>query len=372
MSNSIFKEVTFTPQLFEKTYIFSNHRRFGKLISILESLIESGIIVAVSSSWIEEVDEFINNYEDDIDKNEVRDLLEMLSRRDRVSIPSTYKKLSDELSWINEIDKLNKRRRFDFAAGTVTDKTIKTLEDIDRKSYINSGAKIKKQTLENIKKMIDPILSYAEIVKIYDPYFVIEKDRFFDVLESVCQNLGSVYGKENDAIIDIHTSVKSMLNNKGEFDWRKAEGWIQKIKHLENKYNHNITIKVWENTAKNKWHDRWLVTNQCGVSMGKGSDTSNWTDATWSLLDWDDLPKVEDKFTEGRGFYNYIGNITSDGIVKVSIPKTTLAYLTEDEKKTENTRLNNEAKLAEEERLKKLKNPKKFKRGLVPLSQRGK
>ncbi len=372
MSDSIFKEVTFTPQSFDKEYIFSNHRRFGKLIAILEGLIDSGIIVAASDSWNNDVYNYLDKYEDDDDKNDIIYLLEALSNRNRISIYPHQKKLIDEVLWINEINLLNKSRRFDFAAGTINNKTVKTIEDIDAKTYLNAGAKIRKQTIENIKKIVDPILTYAEIVKIFDPYFMIDRDRFFDVLKVICEYLGSIYGKENDAIIDIHTSVKSMLNNKGEFDWRKAEGWIQKIKHLEKKYNHNITIKVWEDTAKNKWHDRWLVTNQCGVSMGKGSDTSNWTDATWSLLDWDDLPKVEDKFTEGKGFYNYIGNITSDGIVKVSIPKTTLAYLTEDEKKTENTRLNNEAKLAEEERLKKLKNPKKLKRGLVPLSQRGK
>ena len=136
MSDSIFKEVTFTPQLFDKDYIFSNHRRFGKLISILGSLIESGIIVAVSSSWMEDVDNYINNYEDDIDKSEVKDLLEMLSRRDRLSIPSKYKKLIDEVSWIHEIDKLNKKRRFDFAAGTLSNETIKTLEKVSKWAFL--------------------------------------------------------------------------------------------------------------------------------------------------------------------------------------------------------------------------------------------
>lgn len=368
MSDSIFKEVTFTPQLFDKDYIFSNHRRFGKLISILGSLIESGIIVAVSSSWMEDVDNYINNYEDDIDKSEVKDLLEMLSRRDRLSIPSKYKKLIDEVSWIHEIDKLNKKRRFDFAAGTLSNETIKTLEDIDRKSYINSGAKIKKQTLDNIKKIINPILSYAEIVKIYDPYFMIEKDRFFDVLESVCQNLGKGHNEHPDAIIDIHTSVKAMLNNKKEFDWRKADNWVMKIKQLEKKYKNEVTIKIWEDTDRNKWHDRWLITNQCGVYMGKGSDKSDWTDATWGLLDWEDLPKIEDKFTEGKNFYHYIGKVTSSCKIRNSIPRTT--PLTNKDQTLVNDQIKREADLAEKERLEKLKQPKILKKRLIPISER--
>ncbi len=371
MSGSIFKEVTFTPQTFDKEYIFSNHRRFGKLIAILEGLMNSGIIIAASETWNNDVYNFLDKY-DDIDKNEIMNLLEMLSRRDRISVYPYHKKLMSEKLWIDEISKLNKTRKFDFSAGTVTNITVRTIEDIDSKAYLNTGAKIKKQTIANIKQIINPVLTYAEIAKIYDPYFMIGKDRFFDVLKVICEYLGSAYNERNDAIIDIHTSVKSMLNRKNEFDWREANNWIQKIKYLEQKYNHEITIKIWEDTDKNKWHDRWLITNQCGISMGKGSDTSNWTDATWGLLDWEDLPKIEDKFTEGKNFYHYIGKVTTDGIVKISIPKTTLVYLTEDEQNLENDRLNSAASLAETERLKKLKNPKKLKRGLVPLSERNK
>ncbi len=371
MSGSIFKEVTFTPHSFDKKFIFSNHRRFGKLIAILEGLMNSGVIVAVSDTWEDSVYSLLDKY-DDVDKNEITHLLEALSNRNRISIYPQHKKLIDETLWIDEINQLNKKRRFDFAAGTINNKTVKTIEGIDSKAYLNTGAKIKKQTIENIKQIINPILTYAEIVKIYDPYFMIEKDRFFDVLKVICEYLGSAYSEENDAIIDIHTSVKSMLNRQNMFDWRKANDWIQKIKHLEKKYHHEITIKIWEDTDQNKWHDRWLITNQCGVSMGKGSDTSDWTDATWGLLDWEDLPKIEDKFTEGKQFYRFIGKATSDGIEKNSIPKTVLVNLTNEEQESENQRLRKEAEQSEQERLEKLKNPKKLKRGLVPMSQRNK
>ena len=357
MSGSIFKEVTFTPQSFDKDYILSNHRRFGKLIAILESLINSGIIVAVLDTWEDDVYNFLDQY-DNVDKNEIINLLEVLSKRDRISSYPYHKKFTDEALWINEIDKINKKRRFDFSAGTITNKTVKTLESIDSKVYLNTGARIKKQTIENIKKIINPILTYAEIVKIYDPYFMIEKDRFFDVLRVICEYLGSAYGEENDSIIDIHTSVKSMLNRKNEFDWKEANNWIQKIKYLEKKYHHEITIKIWEDTDQNKWHDRWLITNQCGVSMGKGSDTSNWTDATWGLLDWEDLPKIEDKFIEGKKLYNYIGKVTSNGSIPKSKPKTVLVYLTKEEQALESERIKEEGELAEQERLAKISNVK--------------
>ena len=370
MSGSIFKEVTFTPQAFDKEYIFANHRRFGKLIGILESLIESGIVIGASDTWKNDVDYFLNKY-DDSDRDELENLLETLSKRNRLSFPLTNKKLTDEKSWIDAIEKLNKQRSFDFAAGTITDKSIKMLEDIDRKSYLNSGATIQKQTITNIEKILKPILSYAEIIKIYDPYFKIHEKRFFSVLELICKKLGNGYLDNEGYSIDIHTSVKSMLN-KNEFNWETVKNWIQKIQSLEKQYKHEITIKIWEDTDKNKWHDRWLITDQCGVSMGKGSDTGNWTDATWGLLDWEDLPKIEDKFIESKNFYHFIGKITSSGIEKNSMPKTVLVNLTDKERESENQRLKKEAEESEQKRLEKLKNPKKLKRGLVPLSERNK
>ena len=371
MSGSIFKEVTFTPQSFDKEYIFANHRRFGKLIGILESLIESGIVIAVANTWKNDVNDFLNLY-DDSDKDEIENLLETLSKRNRLSFPINNKELTDEESWMDAIERLNKKRSFDFAAGTITDKSIKVLEDIDSKTYLNSGAIIQKQTIKNIEKILKPVLSYAEIIKIFDPYFKIQQDRFSNVLELICEKLGNVYHENEDYIIDIHTSVKSMMNIKKEFDWGQANSWKQELKSLEKKYKHQITIKIWEDTDKNKWHDRWLVTNQCGIYMGKGSDTGDWTDATWGLLAWKDLPKIEDNFIEGKNFYHFIGKVTSSGIEKKSIPKTVLVHLTDEEQAIENDRLKKEAVQSEQERLAKLKNPKKLKRGLVPLSERNK
>ncbi len=371
MSGSIFKEVTFTPQVFDKEYIFANHRRFGKLIGILESLIESGVVIAASDTWKNDVDFFLNLY-DDSDKDELENLLETLSKRNRLSSSSSHKVLTDEKSWIDAIEKLNKQRSFDFSAGTITDKSIKVLEDISSKSYLNSGATIQKQTITNIEKILKPILSYAEIIKIYDPYFKIQEKRFFSVLELICKKLGNGYSDNEDCFIDIHTSVKTMINKKNEFDWETAKNWIQKIQSLEKQYKHEITIKIWEDTDKNKWHDRWLITDQCGVSMGKGSDTGNWTDATWGLLDWEDLPKIEDKFNEGKNLYHFIGKVTSDGIAKHSVPKTVLVNLTDEEQELENDRLKKESEQSEQERLEKLKNSKKLKRSLVPLSERTK
>ncbi len=364
MSGSILKEATFTPQAFGKDFNLSSSRRFGKLIAILESLIESGIILAASPLWKQNIYELLENYED-TDKSDLSALLKELDSRERIAIYPSSKKLVSEESWISEISHLNKKRAFDFAVGTINENVINTVELIDRKKYQYSGAKVTMQTEENMHQMLAPILSYAEIVKIIDPYFHFESydKRYEKALEVICTNLGNHHDVKSEAIIDIHTSIKPMLNRDKEFVWQKTENWPQIIKSLEKKHRHKITLYIWEEHLKHKWHDRWLITNQCGISIGKGSDVSNWTDSTWGLLDWEELPEISNKFDSNRQVYNFIGKIDSSIVMKNQNPKNTSTYLTKEEQVLENERLKEKADKREQERLEKLsKAPKKLRK----------
>ena len=373
MSGSILKEVTFTPYVFEKDFNFSHRRRWPKLISILESLIDSGVIVTASSYWKEHVYSFMDDYNEE-DKEELEALLKELDARNRIIAYPDHNQYDKEDTWIEKIKLLNQKRAFDFIASTQNTDLVQTVEKIDRKKYKNTGAKVEKQTFDYMKRMLAPILSYADIVKVIDPYFNLSVKRFKDVLTMICDSLGDHHGKRSKAIIEIHTSIKSMLNHNTprEFMWQKADDWTKILKELESTYGHNITINIWEeNKKKNEWHERWIITNQCGIFIGKGSDISDWTDSTWGLLDWEQLPDISNKFDSNRNVYNFIGKIDSSTILRNQNPKNTSTYLTKEEQVLENERLKKEAELAEEERLKKIKEPKKFKRRLVPLSERG-
>ena len=355
MAGSILKEVTFTPNVFDQSFIFALRKRYSKLISILESLIDSGIIIAPSYQWKEQVFKMIDQYEEE-DKEELIVLLKEIDSRSRIISHPISIDDSEEKIWIKMIEQLYAKRAFDFAAATEDTTVTVALEHIERSKYKNTGAKVEKQTFEYMKKMLAPILSYAEIVKVIDPYFNLSEDRFSKVMQMICENAGNNRGDKNSIIIDIHTSVKAMLNQDKELVWNIAEAWRKQIQTYELKYGHAICLYVWEERKqKDGWHERWIITNQCGVFIGKGSDISDWTDSTWGLLDWEELPEISNKFDINRQVYNYIGKITSDQIEKTGRPVSVSVHLTE------------------EERIKKRnKAPKKLNRRLVPLSERKK
>lgn len=333
MANSILKEVTFTPQAFEKEFNMSSKKRFNKLILILEHLIYSGIIIAASSNWKKQVFDFVVEYDDD-EKSDIASLLKEIDDRQRImSYPSSQNNNTEE-DWIRQISILNNQRTFDFIAGTKNKGLTKTVESINRNSYINAGAIVAKQTESFMENMLAPILSYASIVKVFDPYFNLSKVRFKKALEIICRNLSSRHGKNNKAIIEIHTSIKSMLNRDEQFVWQYTKNMPNIIKELEKDYNHAISINIWEEIkGKNEWHERWIITNQCGIFIGKGGDISNWTDSTWGLLDWEDKSKIESKFIKNRNVYNFIGEINSTHSRKKQNPKHTSIYITEAERK---------------------------------------
>ncbi len=222
--------------------------------------------------------------------------------------------------------------------GTINEDIANTADSIAGQRYLHTGAIVAKQTAEFMEKMLAPILAYADIVKILDPYFSFtpetgDKKRYEKAFEVICANLGNKHDMKSEAIIEIHTSIKPMLNRDKEFVWQKSDRWPQIMKSFEKKYGHKITLYIWEDLKKkDEWHERWIITNQCGIYMGKGSDISNWTDSTWSLLDWEQLPEISNKFDSNRQVYNFIGKIDSTRIIKNQNPKNTSTYITAKER----------------------------------------
>ncbi len=376
MSGSIFKEVSLTPFVFEKDFSLSSHKRFAKLISILESLVDSGIIIAPSSSWKENVLQFIEQYDDE-ERDDLTTLLKEIDSREHLLFYPPGVSLEDENDWICQVEKLNKIRAFDFVAATRDAGIVSAIENIRKEKYKNTGAQVEKQTADYMKKMLTPVLAYADIAKIIDPYFKLTDiggnpvHRYENVLKIICESLGIRHGSRVPAIIEIHTSVKAMLNREKEFVWKAIKKWQSILQKFEKEYGHTITITVWEEIKrKEEWHERWLITNQCGIFIGKGSDINNWTESTWGLLDWNELPRISNRFNKNRQIYNYIGEVTSDSAKKNQNPKNTLLYMTKEEQNRENEIMKNKAEEAERERIEKLKKPKVLRRRLVPKSER--
>jgi len=356
MADSILKEVTFTPNTFEKNIALESERKFERLLNALEDLLDSGIIIGLTKQWQAKINELIQRY-DEYDKYEIEEIFKQLDNRQRLVLYPGEESIEDnESNWIGLANRLNDKRNFDVIVASKDTDTTKQIDHIDRRFFKSRGAQVGKQTKELMKKMLRPILSYADIVTIIDPYFSLEEDRYKNALEIICDSLANHHGVKDEAVIDIQTSIKTMMSGR-EFDWKVANQWPNIIKKYETKYGHTITLKIWEEAKKDdKWHDRWIITNQCGISIGHGSDISDWTDSTWSLLDWRELSNIASKFQINRSKYNYIGAITSNGIVKKQNPQNIPTRMTQKEKDLERIEYLKKLEEREKSRLDKINN----------------
>lgn len=328
MSGSILKEVTFTPQSFSKEFICLNPIRQMKFYSILQSLISSGIVIAPNSSWYTLVYTLIENYDEELKDAFIALLIQLEPKI--VTYPN-HKDLINEDDYLHQIEKLNSVREFDFVSATVESFISKPPEKLSEDSYINKGAKIEKQSIESMMKMLTPVLSYAERVKIIDPYFNFfplysnekSKNRYLNPMKIICESLANQHGIKNSAEIEIHTSVKAISKKEGSgkkiLRWKYVDKWQNQIQYYEKKYSHSIIVYIWEEKkGVDEWHDRYIDTNLCFVSIGKGSDESSWTDSTWTLVDDKDAEKISNKFKR-KSVYTLVATVTSKGLIKENI-----------------------------------------------------
>jgi len=339
MFESIFKEVTFTPQVFNKHNIYPDSQKleeawkandpqkvtklieessktFEKLLVALRNLSTSGIFINAFSNWFEEFYKYINEYDQD-KQDELRSMMNFLESRGRIVSAQTNKSnQNDEESWIAEASRLNKTREFDLLVASKNSAHTIQINSMDSDFLIYEGATVRPQSEEFMRSVLAPILGYAESVKVIDPYFNPTIPRFANALDIICQTLGNHHSVKESAVIDIYTSVKVLLEKNGMVNWDRIISWPELIDNFEKKHHHTIALHIWEDKINDQWHDRWIVTNQCGITLGSGSDIKKWTDATWGLLDWNLIPTIERKFLTSRNEFNHIAVIDSKGIQK--------------------------------------------------------
>jgi hypothetical protein len=345
MSDSIFQEVVFTPHIFKKEILLKDERKFERLLSVLDSLIESGQIIGIYSDWFKFINENISQI-NECEKDEIEEILKNLNDRHRiVNISNRKCDSNDENCWIKQALYLNTIRNFGLILATKYTDSVKSFDEIDRttlRTLQNRGAIVLPQTKDNMQKLLAPILAYAEIAKVYDPYFNFSRTDYVDTLNIICKTLGYGHGEKQTALLEIHTSIKVILDRNDTIDWKILDSYPQIISNLEEIYGHSIKFYIWEDKRDNKWHDRWIVTDQCGITIGKGTDISRWTDSTWGVLNYEKIPYIENNFNNNLNpnridenkkeyTFNLVATVNKDIYKKVNKPLRYDEYRTDDD-----------------------------------------
>lgn len=353
MANSIIREISCTPHIFKKEYLFENSKRYDKLKELLNDVYERALIIVPSNPLKKEWRDFVDKQVQEYNINERKEITSILDRmydeEKIVFYPKYEGDIEDERSWIEQIEEIDKIRKLDLILAT---KKKKTILNGSTKLLKQETTRIFKQTKKRYEEVISLALGYTKDVKIIDPYFSLfpeKKDRYSIPLELICENLGKKHeikqGIKDDTTIDIYTSSKSTKRKRkiDEKDSKKSKyeqycdyslsGWKEIIEKLEkqNDYKIKIRIHIYEGLSDNKWHDRYLITKQYCIYVGKGHDIDDNTNSTWGLIgrkEYEDnveknFKPVGDMIDCDDKPYIYTAEVTSSG-VDLKVNKTKL------------------------------------------------
>jgi len=296
------KEICIIPQVFDKTFL--NEDTWKDLKSLLENIENSGYIVGLNNNdWKKTIREKINtrvilNNIDEKIVDKFNSILNVLHDRNRiVGHPKGMIKPTTENDWLKIAYELNDIRSF-FAIIT-TKNTIENtislydLDDINiSEKFGLTGTKHFIKTTKELEKVFLPLLAYAKKVTIIDPYFDISTHRYKETLILIAKSYRERRGKAEKGNIIINCSDKIFENYK-------ITKWKKFIKQIYQDYGHLVIINIWDKKEDSiKLHDRYIITEQSGISSAAGTDKDDYQQSEWGIKDYSTLYDIENQYNE--------------------------------------------------------------------------
>lgn len=308
------KEICITPEVFDEKYL--NNSNWKDLKNLLENIENSGYIIGLNNNdWKKQVRQNINKFDLKI-RDRLNSILDILNNRNRlVGHPkSNINPLCDE-DWKKIAEDLNNIRNFysiitssPFSQNSIS---LEKLEDININDMFGiTGSNHSIKTVEELEKILIPLLSYAKKVTIIDPYFDISTKRYKETLECIAKSYKNRRGIREKGIIIINCSDKI-------FNDSLIKNWQNLIKLIYNEFGHLITINVWGKKDDSlKMHDRYIITDQSGISSAAGIDKDDSQQSEWSIKDYSSLNGILEQYKENSSPFDLKYIVTMQEVKK--------------------------------------------------------
>jgi hypothetical protein len=164
-----------------------------------------------------------------------------------------------------------------------------------------------------------PILRYAKSVDLVDPFLAPDlrgSDPHFRPVRLALDLLGRRPSGPVEGRVRIHVGNpgrRLLAYQLAEIEARLQE-WEESIRPiLRHGIGHRVTVFLWDqgfDLTRARAHDRFVLTDQCGISVPGGLDCyPSATDTTdWILLDEDIRRRRLDQYTPGIGPFSLLGS----------------------------------------------------------------
>jgi len=304
-------EFALTPELFDSSIAHTDGSASVILLELLRGIAENGLVANLHKDrWLRHVAERRAITLSPALRDKVSACLSVLHDRHRlVRHPKcTAGDPSADTDWLNLA--LEAHRQISLHAiilseqlmvecGQECEALVDFFGSLDSAHWISS----RRRTLQMIKSeagyraSLAPILRYARSLILIDPNICTEnqvltrdKERFFKTIE-ICSDLLGRRGHERlNGRIHIHAELRKQ-KPEGQTLNNYLDAWEQKLRPLIAAEGHRFRVFLWESLpGSESMHDRFILTDQCGISVPGGLDCrtrSHANSTDWNLLDED-------------------------------------------------------------------------------------
>jgi hypothetical protein len=162
---------------------------------------------------------------------------------------------------------------------------------------------------DEYRMVLSPVLRHAKSLMLIDPWLNCKEMRYLDTVKLCSRLAGRRIQKRRLVRIDIHTKASSQQPD-GRSVKEHLDRWEKKLQPLINEDGHRFRVYLWEPfSGSESMHDRFILTDQCGISVPAGLDCrsdshANTTD--WSLLDERARQRTWNTYQPGSSPFNLL------------------------------------------------------------------
>ena len=313
LARIMFYEFALLPQLFHKSFVETSELNSERLEGLLQALAGRGLIADLhEGEWMKQVSENIEALSPEL-RDRLRRLLSHLQSRRRIvqHSRSTKSYPRDERDWLAVALESHQQvkfyaivSRYETLRDTFDCEKVKTLSEVRTlPALVDRSMDISLQrTARDYRIHLEPALRYAEKLQIIDPHISLQsayqKKRYFPVIEICAELLCQRRGDWDSGKILIHAGNQTKNNDLVD---EAASSWIEALQPLANNFKHVFEVYFWDvptvkESSGQRFHDRYILFDQEGISTPGGLDVRQKDQSTWTLLSTESCSDIAKRF----------------------------------------------------------------------------
>lgn len=278
-------DVALLPQLFDAAFQQSNPTRAFILKTLLRDLAVNGVMAdlhkeACSKEIKRRVEELPETVRGDLmlGLSVLRDRSRIVRRPKSTGTPQTSEQWVDVAKLENALHAIV----VDDLSGADGDELLKLDEvlDADRWTQRSTTWSVS-MDVAGYTRVLTPLLRHATKLVLIDPYLCVNRD-YKPVLELCAELLGRSRGV-SAGYIELHGSTQGPQTDVGQY----FREWEVFLNDLKTRFRHEYKVCLYQRpVAGQRFHDRFILTNQCGVSASNSLRIIQGNSTDWYLMDY--------------------------------------------------------------------------------------